>query len=1098
MNRTVRLLPHAVLAVIVIWTTLAPLGLGQGNNGSILGTIRDLSEAVIQNATVKITNIDTGVVSPTTTDELGNYAVRFLRPGRYRVSAEAAGFAVKTWENIDLAAGREVRIDLALAPGAQTQVMQVTERTPVVETETGTISTTVQAAEIRAVPLVNRDVRDLALLAPGVLEVGPSTGPLRVVVNAAGQTNRDPFFVDGGRATAHVFGDTPIAPNPDIISEVKVLTNSFSAEFSETTGNIVMAVTKSGTNQFHGALFEFFRNDKLNAGNFFTGRRPILRYNQFGGTLGGPIKKNKTFFFFGQTFTRDNQFVPYTNLSVPTADMRRGDFSRILGPVVGTDVLGNPVRRFQIYNPFSQRLVTNPQGQQVVVRDAFPGNVIPPNLISPAARRLQELYPLPTNDAQFANYNVLARRPYSLNQTDIKVDHDFTTYDRLMVRYGFTLEDSSDSSPYPNPLAGGVGSGTGIAPGNLRHPQHFTTANYVRIFSPRLTNSLHLSFFQMYPKRLPAGFGEVGTNDFGIIGLPDGNLKLGTPTISMTDTAQLGSPADTVLLQLQQSRAIVNETTLVTGRQTIKFGGEIRWLRTDAYQTGTGNSSWTFLNLFSDQRGFGASGFSYASFLMGLPADMTYRIFPDRIRPRGTTYALFIQDDIRVSRKLTVNLGLRWDIPKYYRELKDRSGVFDLALGQFRPLGRDGFRRTPWENDIANFGPRFGFAWDLFGNGKTVIRGAYGMFFLGTSASGPNGYLPFDAVFTDVSGGRYTTTDLVNWRTTLDRIPYAPADPTGRNLLAVTTYQDKNAMAYMQQWNLNIGRDFAGVLVQVGYTGSKGTHLPTGTYNANAIPLRLAAEARGRFIAPFVTYPRFPNGVAINSWIGSSSYHALQVQTAKRFSKGLSFTGALSWQKVITVDGSYRDPVENRNLDRGPGALSAPFRLSIGWSYQMPFGRGQKWLTKGFWTYPFGGWEVNGIGAIQSGTPLTPTTSVNFAQNGGAARPNLLRDPELSEKTTSRWFDVSAFALPAPFTTGNAGKGIILSPGRKYINLNLAKKFKGFGAETRNLEFRGEFYNLTNTPQFAAPVMTVDSALAGRILSSRNERIVQLALKFNF
>jgi hypothetical protein len=370
-------------------------------------------------------------------------------------------------------------------------------------------------------------------------------------------------------------------------------------------------------------------------------------------------------------------------------------------------------------------------------------------------------------------------------------------------------------------------------------------------------------------------------------------------------------------------------------------------------------------------------------------------------------------------------------------------------------------------------------------------------------SSGAFGFLSPDPIFADSAVGRYTTIDQINWRTTLDRIPYEPADKTGRNSLAVTIYPDNNPMSYMQQWNLNVQNEFGGVMVEVGYAGTRGSRLHYGAYNVNAIPVALAPEARGRFISPFVPYPQYPNGVTSASWIGSSSYHSLQVKGERRFSSGIGFLAAYTWAKLIDVGQlGYRDPVGNRDLDRGLAPDNAPHRFTIAYNYDLPFGKGRRWLNRGPAAF-LGGWEISGITTYQAGFTLTPGVIQNLCVCGNnAALPNVSRDPRLSgsERTLDRWFNVSAFSLPEQYTIGNAGRGLIQGPGLVNFDLNAAKRFPLDAVrEGSSLEFRAEFYNLTNTPYFADPNVIIGSGTVGRVTAVRgNPRRTQMALKFYF
>jgi len=1074
----------------------------QGNTGAILGTVTDSSGAVVPATRVTVSNLETGVALSASTDEVGNYAVRFLQPGRYRVEAEANGFkkAIRTDIFLDLA--RELRVDFTLEAGGVTEAITVTGGPALVETETGMISATVESRQVVALPLIDRDAQKLALLVPGVtesntLQSGAAGGYSRLI--NGGLIGRDALLVDGANIVNHVYGTNPYNPNPDTLSEFKVLTNSFSAEYGDTGGGVMVATTKSGTNEFHGNLYEFLQNDQLNAGNYFTHQRPVLRHNLFGGTVGGPIRKDKTFFFFGYQDLREVGTTAYTNLSVPSPAIRGGNFSSLLGPSLGTDALGGTVYRYGIYDPLTSQTVTNASGQSVVVRQPFANNTLPASRISPAALKVQNLFPLPLLNTPFANYSSTGKTTNYQKYMDVKVDHYFSQNDRVMVRYSERWYNWLDAQPFPDPGGGGTGSPPGF--GYL--PGHSAVANYVHLFGSRATTLVNVNWWDHDVHRHNVGFGNVSQNDLGIYGLPSGSLKLGPPMFYFTNFTTLGDSA--VMTEYDTRRSLSDMTTVTLHRHTLKFGGEITLLRTDNDQPGT-NTSWTFSNLFTDQRGFGTSGFDYASFLLGLPQSLSFQINPDTIRDRTTVYGLFVQDDIRVSRRLTVNAGLRWDVPMWGHEAKNRSGVFNIDLNQWVQFGSSQLPRTTlYEQNyggMGNFGPRLGFAFTPWANGKTVIRGGYGLFAVGMGRQ-PYGILavPSTPFWSQTDSGRYNTTDQVNWRTTLDSVPYAPMSLSGTAYPSVNINPDRNPMGYMQQLNLTVGHEFRGVLIQAAYVGSLGRHVPVGAYNMNAIPLSQSANARGRFIAPYVPYPQFPSGVTVQTWIGKSSYNSLQLTGERRFSHGLGFAGAYTWQKWIdSQDGSYRNPAENRNLDRGLDANSAAQRLTLAWIYDLPFGKGRTWVNQGPLAHVIGGWQTNVAATFQSGFPLTPTESYNSAVIGGASRPNVLQDPVLptSDRTLLRWYNVSAFAIPTLYTVGNAGRGLVYGPGRQSVNLNLAKQFYVFGKETRYLEFRSEFYNFFNTPNFDTPNMTVDSATAGRITNALNQRRIQFALKFYF
>ncbi|HZT28922.1 MAG TPA: TonB-dependent receptor [Bryobacteraceae bacterium] len=1083
------------LGVVTSFFLAAALLHGQANVGSIVGTASDATGAVVPNAKITVANVQTGVATATMTDSLGNYLVQFLPPGSYQVTAEASGFKKFVRTNIVLDAVRQLRVDIPLETGAVTETVNVNAAPPLVETETGSMSTTVENSQVVRLPLISRDPQTFRLLVPGVVD--GENGP----VTQGGLVRKDPYYIDGAHSSRQVWSGTATNPNPDVIQEFKVLTNSYSAEYGESSGALMVSTTKSGTNDFHGDLFEFLRNDKINAGNYYNHTTPILRYNQFGGTVGGPIRKNKTFFFFDMQFTRVRGTGAFNNLSVPDSAMRSGDFSELLGGQVGLDAMGRPVNKGEIFDPLTTTTYTDATGKQAYLRDPFPGNRIPSARFSPAALKVQALFPLPTVNAPFANYSSFGSNQSNKYEYDIKFDHNFSDKDKLMLRYGRVQSESNPPQPFPGNAGGGPPGTLGYGP--VKEPDHQIVVEETHIFNPTTTNDIHLSWWQVFPKRTVAGYGSVGTADFGIHGMPNANDKLGTPDFNFQNFARLGSSYDTLFFELQNSNALTDNLSLMRGRHAIKIGGEVRHLRTDNFQPLPGNTRWFFQNTFTDQVGFSQTGFDYASFLLGVPVQMNYHIFPSYFSSRGSVYALYVQDDIRVSRKLTINAGLRWDAPLWYHEKLNRSGVFDLNQGQYVQFGTNGFRDTPWDNNYFNWGPRFGFAYSPFSNSKLVVRGGFGIFSVGTMSSGANAFMPFDPIFADADVGRYNTTDFVHWNTTLDSIPYAPADKTGKNAKSISLYPDYNAMTHMQQWNFNVENEIKGIMVEVGYAGSHGLHLPYGGYNLNAIPVNLAPQARGQYIAPYVLYPQYPAGVSVNAWLGSSSYNSLQIKAERRFSSGLGFIAAYTYEKLIDVGQvGYRDPLNNRNLDRGVGPDSVPQRLTVAFNYALPFGVGQHWLSTGPLTYFLGGWELNGIVTQQSGFPMTPGINFDTCVCGSIARPNVIGDPVLSgsQRSLNQWFNVSAFAPPPLYTIGNSGRGLFLSPGLSNMDMSVAKRFyfEKF-REGSNLEFRAEFFNFFNTPYFSDPNTTIGTATAGRVTSVRNNaRQAQMALKFYF
>jgi hypothetical protein len=1064
------------MRILMIALMCAVCAFGQANTGSIRGTVSDSSGAVVPGAKIGLTNVKTGVQSSTTTDGLGAYLFEFLPPGEYRVEAEVSGFKKVIRENITLDVARQLRVDIGLEAGQVSETVSVTARSSLVETETGTLSTTVETAQVANLPSISRNPQDMRLLAPGV--VNTNNGP----ITQGGLVRKDPYYIDGVNSSFHVWSGNPVNPNPDVIAEFKTLTNSFSAEYGETSGAVMVSTTKSGTNEYHGTLFEFWRNDALNAGNFFAHTVANLRQNQYGGTAGGPIRKNKTFFFFDIQRTSMKGAAAFTNITVPTAAFRQGDFSRLSA---------------LIFDPATTQTIP---GSANPVRDPFPGNKIPSNRINSAALKVQALYPAPQVDQNFANFNSFGATTNTVTEYDIKLDHNFSEKDKITIRWSERRTATNQPAAF-GPDVGGPLPGT-LGPGYLKNTGRQAVMNWIHLFGARATNNLNIGWFDQYPKRTIPGYGKYNNFDLGIFGMPNGGDRIGVPYFNFTNFEQLGATTDTLFFELQNNNNLTDVASVVLGRHTVKFGGEARHIRTDNLQPGPQNTAWTFNSLFTDQRGVAGTGFDYAGFLLGLPSTMNYTIYPDFFRSRTSVYALFIQDDVRVNRKLTLNLGLRWDAPLWYHEAQNRSGVFDLKQGQYQVFGQNGFRDTPWENNWVNLGPRFGLAWSPLAGSHLVVRSGFGLFKVGTNSAGANGFMITSPIFADSDVGRFATTDQINWKTTLDKIPYVRADPTGRNAASVQVFPDHNPMSHFMQYNVNIENEFKSILFEIGYAGSRGVHLQYGAYNLNAIPLNLAPAAQGRFISPYAAYPQYPSGVTSNSWIGSSNYNSLQIKAERRFSSGLGFIAAYTFAKLIDVGQlGYRDPLGNRTLDRGLAPDNAPNRLTVAYSYRLPFGTGGKWITRGPLVYPLGGWALSGITTFQSGFSLTPGLTPNSCVCGNnLAVPNVSKNPRLdvSQRNFSRWFDTSAFSAPAQYTVGNAGRGLIYGPHTFNTDLSGTKRFPLPFREGMDIEFRAEFYNAFNSPQFSDPNVTLGAGTFGRITASKNERRGQLALKMHW
>jgi hypothetical protein len=1049
--------------------------------GTLRGTVLDSSGSVVPAVKITLTNVETGVKLDTVTNQAGEYAFEFLQGGQYRLNAQVPGFKQFERSGVLIEAAKLVRVDISLETGALQQTVEVTARTSQVDTDSSTMNMTVSNTLFTEIPNSSRDPYTLVALLPGYTNFQPSGSSVYYSVNGS-PPGMDPYYVDGVNAENHVQANVTAKPNVDSIEEVRFLTNNYSAEYGAVSGAVTISVLKSGTNTFHGTLFEFWQNNVLNAADYFAHVVPRLRYNMFGGNVGGPIRKNKTFFFADVQIQNNPLQTVFSNITVPIAAYKAGNFSSLLtSKSVGTDALGNNVVQGAIYNPFSQQSITNAAGQAVWVRTVFPGNIIPASLFSPAALKIQQDFLLPQVSQATKNWTGVAPGWNKYNDWDIKIDHVFNESNRLDVRY--TSHGVNTWAP-----ALDLGSLTGVNHGEDKvYTGRDSSISYVRVFGARAINSLILSNAYQYPHNYPAGYGSISENGLGIYGMPNGAQTWGLPLFNFTNFQALGSPSSKLWLELQISDTLTDTFSLTLGRHSLKMGGTINYFLTNSFQpSGAGpggeTGAWTFSANMTNQPGFSNTGFDYASFLLGLPQSYTYTIFPDFFRSRSTAYGAFIQDDFRVNRKLTLNVGLRWDLPSWFHEAQNRSGVYSLQAGQYVQFGQNGFRTTLYNQNYANFEPRVGFAYSPFG--KTVVRGGYGIAYEGLYMIGTSGGLPGSPIFADGDLGRYTSTDNIHWLTTLDNIPYSPATKTGTNASSVAVYPANQPYGYIEQWNLNVQRDLAGTLVQVGYVGSHGLFLSTGGgYNLNAIPVAEAPLARGSFTSAYVPYPQFPAGVTWTANLATEKYNALQIQAQRRLSHGLTFTATYTHNRQIqNGDAGYRDPLGDRDLDVGP--VNMPDRFVASYSYRVPV---RKYFGNAFLGQAIGGWEISGVTTSQRGSFLTVGTSSNpCACGNSASTAEITGDPNSGfTQSLNEWFNTSVFSTPKQYTIGNSGRGIILGPAFNTTDLALARNFVLPWREGLRLQFRGEFYNAFNTVNFASPNMTVGSSTFGQVTATQ-------------
>jgi hypothetical protein len=1115
----------------------------QVGNGELTGEVRDSSQGVAVGARVVLSEEGTNLLYESATNSDGMYQWSSLKPGRYTLSVEKDGFQRYERQGLTIHTGERIRADVALAVGVVTTSVVVQEDASLMRTESATLGQVIDSKAIPTLPLNGRTFINLVGLAPGIAL--PPGSALPRLSGSRPRTNE--YLYDGISVLQPEPGQVAFFPIIDAIREFNVQTSVSSAAFGRFNGGVINLTTKTGSNEFHGTVFEFLRNEVLNARNLFASatagnpNKPEFRRNQFGFVVGGPIRHDKTFFFADYQGTRQLIGRVVTS-SVPTAAERNGDFSALLGsplyrtpsgtvtttaagntPITATDTSGAvvPVRQNMIFRPTDHF--------------AYAGNVIPVATFDPAAAILLNRYPMPTSSGLANNFRRLGNEPDNQDQFDIRVDHRFTERDQVFARYSFAKDFTQPVTPLPD------GSGT-ITGTSALGPQdtlaQSVVGNYVHVFSPTLINEFRAGYTRRHVDRATLLLSSSPSDALGIPGIPtNGAFGNELPTFSVTGFQQLGPPANTASTFRTDVTEIADTAAVTKGRHSVKFGIDHRISRLDVVQPPSPTGAFTFSTLFTNLNGVAGTGSPLASFLLGQVQQFSIDLQQHVLQPREWFQEWFVQDDWKATSRLNLNLGVRYTLNFPSTEATNQGAVFSLASEQLQYLGQDGVPRSSRILHWGNLGPRIGVSYLL--TKKTVIRSGYGLTFFdqaGITTPFTNPQFPFVQTVAEATQDNITPAFVLSRGPTVQPVGLTPDAGLGQGVFTVDRHLGSG---YIQQWNLAVQREITpNITVEVAYVGSKATHLGDPDANINQLTpdqLAIGAPLLAKVPNPFFgqipesssigqknttaaqllkPFPEFTNVTFFRNNIGNSNYNAVQAKLEKRFSRGLAVLVSYTRSKLIDDASSVFDssiftgpvanyPVANafnRGLDRDVSAGDIPNVTAISWTYDLPFGPSHHLNPHGVAGKFINGWLLAGIVSLQSGIPLavTQTTNFNAFAGYGTQRPSCVADTSLpnTQRSTAEYFNVNAFQITPQFALGTCSRNPVRGPSYQDVDMALIKRTTI--TERFSVDFRAEAFNLTNTPPLNAPNVVAGGAGFGSITSAGDPRVLQVALKLNF
>ncbi len=1005
---------RSVSAWLCLWllvSVTAPAA-AQVGAGALTGVVSDGTGQAVPGASVTATAIGTNQSRTVITAADGGYSIHGLAPGEYRVRVELNGFQPLSRDGVGVATGETIRLDLQVTVGGLSETVTVTADASVLRGATSGMGQVIDNAKIVALPLNGRSFISLAGLAPGVA-LPPGSSLPRI---NGGRPRTNEYLFDGVSVLQPEPGQVAFFPNIDAIQEFKIESNTPPAEFGRFNGGVVNLTTKAGTNTLHGTAFEFLRNEALNARNFFatSGPKPKFRRNQFGGVAGGPIRQDRTFFFFDYQGQRQTIGRPVIS-TVPTALQRQGIFTEAIGTRV-------PV----IFDPST----TVPKPGGGATRAPFPGNAIPATRIDPVARDLLSHYPLPTSAGTANNYRRVDDETTNQDQFNGRVDHHFPGgRDQVFGRLTRFHEDFTPVTPLPD--------GSGIVTIGAIGPQKTTAwafaSSYQRTFTDRVFNELRIGDTRRSVGRTAADLDAPPSTSIGLPGIPSNAQFPNTlPTFLISGYQQLGSAPNTASDFSTSVTQIADSLTWLKGRHTLKMGGDLRWERLNVVQPPSPTGSFTFSNLFTDQPGVANTGTPFASFLLGQVQQFSIDLQQQQIRNRAHFEEYFIQDDWRLSDRVTVNAGLRYTLNFPSTEKDNQAAVFNLDDQQIEYLGQGGQPRAARELHKLNFGPRLGIVDRL--TDKTVVSTGYGLVWIemaGITTPFTTPVFPFLQTVSQRTLDNIVPAFTLANGPSVDPIPLTPDAGLGQGVFAV----DRNlGSGYVQQWNASLQRQLTtNIVVEVAYLGSKITRVGIPDTNSNQLTAEQLAQgtpllqrvpnpffgtiprssslgdptiSRAQLLKP---YPKYTTVSQYRNNVGTTLYNGFSARLEQRFTRGLSYLLSYTRSKLVDDASSVFDasiltgPVANypvadsynRHLERDYSTGDIPHIFVASAVWEIPVGANRRTRMTGVLGAIVNDWTVSGILTLQSGVPIavTQTTNNNAFAGFGTQRPNLIGDP---------------------------------------------------------------------------------------------------------